>query len=142
MCIADHGPGRPLVIPGDLVPAAWRQSISHNSKKKCQWIFRVSIRDIILLSFSGQLKSLQILLLVQTERTDRWGGGVCSCLYLHMIFLSFGNEMNTKTLAISGMTRLKGRGKQAFLFANSDSQVLRFLMGGVCEGDTSSFTFT
>lgn len=100
------------------------------------------MRDIILLSFSGQSKSLQILLLVQTERTGRWKGGVCSCLYLHVIFLSFGNEMKTKTLAISGMTRLKGRGKQAFLFANSDSQVLRFLMGGVCEGDTNSFTFT
>lgn len=50
--------------------------------------------------------------------------------------------MKTKTQAISRMTRLLSRGKQAFLFTNSDSQVLQFLMGGVCEGDTNSFRFT
>lgn len=34
LCIADHGHQRPPVIPGDLVPAAWRQSILYNSRKK------------------------------------------------------------------------------------------------------------
>lgn len=50
--------------------------------------------------------------------------------------------MKTKAQVISGVTRLMSRGEQAFLFTSSDPQVLRFLMGGVCEGDSSSFRFT
>lgn len=46
----------------------------------------------------------------------------CSCCYLEVISLSFGNEMEIEIPAISGMTELMSRRKQVHFFTNSTSQ--------------------
>lgn len=49
-------------------------------------------------------------------------GWMCSCCYLDAIFLSLGNEMQTKLPAISGRAKLMNRGKQVNFLNKSTFQ--------------------